>query len=155
MVSSLLRDRQLRAIVALSALVGFDLIDWLSYTFAPPGFFRLFFIRLTVVGAIAGAVVFGWLLYRKQKRVEAIAAALPPFVARRTEALRQAVDEDPEYQTFCFDCRHFDADLRGCRLHLYDRQMRIVLERGSSHSYCLYWNVSEPAELLRTVRLLD
>jgi hypothetical protein len=153
LVSGLFHDRFLQVTVLLSAVGALCLIDLLSYIFAPPGFFGLWALRLTAVGAVIGAIGTGVLLVRRQRQIRAIEAALPAFVCQRTAELRQAVELDSSFLTACTACCHFDEEARSCALHIYDRVMKVNLVPGARQSYCLYWNVAGYPELMRTVRM--
>ncbi len=63
--------------------------------------------------------------------------------------------EDPAFQTFCHECRHYDAERRRCLLLLQERKVRIKLQPEDVFSYCLYWNLEGHPVLALTERVKE
>ena len=107
-------------------------------------------------GLFVIAVIFslGFYLYRRfqlTRKREALRKILPVFEAQRTEEIRRMVEADPGFQTFCYQCAHFDQERRTCTLHLHSRKMEIKLHPADRYKYCLYWNVTHETKLLKEV----
>jgi hypothetical protein len=130
-----------------------------------------FFISLGGAGALAlmdllGNILHGWFFgiflaaaflyllfnavkrYQRVKKKKELMEKLPLFEAKRKEEIRRMVAENPGFQTFCYECIHFDRERSGCSLDLYNRTREIKLDPDDKYKYCLYWNVPADSKIL-------
>lgn len=128
--------------VFLPALGALNLADILSAVLASPGFFRLWVVRITVMAGLAVAIAVASRNSAKQRKKQRDSLDQRNFEIQRMEALRRRVSEDPEFQTFCFRCRYYDAATLGCTREIINLSARRV-RLDSRFQYCLYW---EPIE---------
>ena len=136
-------------LLGLAALAGLIIIDILSYMLLGGGFFNLWVVKLTIGAAMAGAIVYGIILHRREKKSRQLELLLPGFIAARRAWFERRAAEDREFQTFCHECRHFDHQRLRCLLRLQERQTRIKLQNDGVFSYCLYWNLEDRHPLLQ------
>jgi hypothetical protein len=105
------------------------------------------------IGLGGGAVAWvGWGVFRirEETRKQSLEAELPRFEERRIRELRHRLKEEETFHTPCHECGHFSPASRNCGLHLPGRRMWVKLDLSSSSpTFCLYWNVFAPAQLLR------
>ena len=113
--------------------------------------FHGWFADLFLFAVIVSLGFFLYDRYQKTKKRDALRKILPIFEARRTEEIRRLVEDDPGFQTFCYQCVHFDQDKSACTLHLHSRKMEIKLHPADKYKYCLYWNVTTKSKLLKEV----
>jgi hypothetical protein len=141
--ADLLRDWKWWAKFGVGGIAILNVVDILSVTFAAPGFFNLWMVKITVAAALIGLVVFVVYELRHEKKSKQLEILLPAFIAERREYFEKMVAADPKFQTFCFECLHYDNERRCCSLRLYDREIKIKLQALDVFSYCLYWNLSD------------
>ena len=154
-LSNLFRDWKGYALIGLSALVGLNIMDFISYVLMGNGFFNLWVIRITFGTAVVGSLAYGYYLHRRGKKSRRLDNLLPAFSAERRAYFKKMVAEDPKFQTFCHECRHYDGSRRRCLLRLHERKTRIKLQDESIFSYCLYWNLEEHTILKLTERVKE
>jgi hypothetical protein len=106
-------------------------------------FFNLWIVRGTVIAGCGGLIVYFVYFNRRDKKNSRIEALLPAFIAGRHVYFEKIVAADPKFQTFCYECLHYDAVHRTCSLRLYDRKIWIKLDPFDPFSYCLYWNLND------------
>ena len=153
--NTLFRDKLLWVGIVLGVVAALNLVDFLSFAFAAPGFFNLWVIKITIVAAVAGAIIYGALLHRQDNKSRSLKKLLPVFHADRRAYFATRVAEDPGFQTFCHECRHYDSGRRRCLLLLQERKVRIKLQREDVFSYCLYWNLEGHPVLALTERVKE
>jgi hypothetical protein len=141
--SNLFRDWKWWARLGFTFVVTLNMADILSASFAYPGFFNLWMVRITVGAGFSGLLAYYVYQNRRDKRKHQLEALLPALIAERRATFEKMAAADPKFQTFCFDCRHYDAGRRCCSLRLYDREIKIKLNSLDTFSYCLYWNLTE------------
>ena len=141
-LSHLFRDWKWWAKLGLAVVASFNLMDILSSTFASPGFFGLGVVRGTVIGGIGGLVAYYVYWNRRDKKDSRLEALLPVFIAERRVYFEKMTAVDPRFQTFCYECLHYDPARTACRLRLHGRKTWIKLNPTDTFNYCLYWNVS-------------
>ena len=124
-------------------ILTLDVADILSASLAYPGFFNLWLVRITFIAGFSGLIIYYFYQRRSDKKKQQIEILLPAFSAERRAFFEKMTAADPKFQTFCFDCRHYDAGRRCCRLRLHGRENKIKLSSLDVFSYCLYWNVSD------------
>lgn len=154
-MANLFRDAKFWALIGLAAIAALNLADFLSFAFGAPGFFNLWVIKITIGVAVAGVIVYGSLLRRRDKKSLHLEKLLPVFSAERRAYFEKTVAVDTKFQTFCHECRHYDASRRRCLLRLHDRKVRIKLQPEDVFSYCLYWNLEDHPVLNLTERLKE
>jgi Ca2+/Na+ antiporter len=88
-----------------------------------------------------------------QKNRKKVLELLPQFETQRKQELRQQITLNKNFNTHCYECCHFDKQKRSCSLHIYNRSMNVQFHYDDKQTYCLYWNVTEPKELLMAIDL--
>jgi hypothetical protein len=153
-LSNLFNDWKWWAKIGFVVIATLNVADILSASFASPGFFNLWMVRGTVIAGFSGLT--GYYIYQKRhdNKKHSLAALLPAFSAERRAYIEKMTAADPKFQTFCFDCRHYDSGRTCCSLRLYDRESRIKLNQLDVFSYCLYWNLNEHPILTLTKQIL-
>lgn len=141
--SNLFRDWKWWAKMGAVFIAAMNLTDILSASFAYPGFFGMWIVRGTVVGAMAGLLGYYVFQNRKDDKEHRLEALLPAFLAERRAYFEKMIATDPGFQTFCFTCHHYDARQAACRLVLIGRKVRIKLHPQARFEYCLYWNLCD------------
>ena len=153
-IANLFRDWKWWARLGFIFIVTLDVVDILSVSFAAPGFFNLWMVKITAGAALIGLIVYMVRQRRHEKKNQQIEILLPAFMAERRAVFEKMVAVDPKFQTFCFDCLHYDAGRRCCNLRLHDRESKIKLQPLDVFSYCLYWNLSDHPIMALTERLI-
>jgi len=154
-INNLFRDKLLWVGIGLGVVAALNLVDFLSFAFAAPGFFNLWMIKITIGAAVAGAIIYGVLLHRQDKKSRSLEKLLPVFRAERHAYFEKLVAASSGFQTFCHECRHYDAERRRCLLLLHGRKVRIKLQPDDVFSYCLYWNLEGHPVLELTERVKE
>lgn len=118
------------------------LLDFLSYMFAAPGYFNLWAIKIVGTLSIVGVVVYGVILYVKPKQFKKLEERQASFEEMRRRELRRRLEREPQIQTLCYECRHFNDEIKHCSLDIVNQRARQVKfrELNEKYSYCLYWN---------------
>ena len=151
-IAELFRDWKWWAKIGFAFVATLNVADILSASFAYPGFFSLWIVKITAGAALIGLTVYMVRQSRQDKINRQIEILLPAFTAERRADFEKMVASDPKFQTFCFDCRHYDPGRRFCNLHLADREIKIKLHPHDLFNYCLYWNLSDHPILTLTER---
>ena len=152
-LSNLFRDWKWWARLGFVFILTLNVVDILSVAFAAPGFFNLWMVKITVIAGIGGLLAYFFYQRRHDKIDRRLEALLPAFITERRAYFAEMVAVDPKFQTFCFNCRHYDAERRCCCLRLHDREVRIKLGSLDTFSFCLYWNLSDHPILALTESL--
>ena len=152
-INNLFRDKLLWVGIGLGVVAALNVLDFLSFAFAAPGFFNLWMIKITIGAAVVGAIIYGALLHRQDKKTRSLEKLLPVFTAERRAYFEKTVAADTKFQTFCHECRHYDDGPRRCLLLLQGRKVRIKLNPEDVFSYCLYWNLEDHPVLALTDRV--
>ncbi len=147
--SNIFRDKMLWGLFGLAALAGLIIVDFLTFMLTPRAVFGLWTVKITVGAAVIGAVVYGVFLRQREKKEKRLHALLPGFIEGRRGFLENKVAADPEFQTFCHLCRHFQLDRLCCLLVLRERKARIKLYDDSPIKYCLYWNLEDQHPVMK------
>lgn len=150
---NLFRDWKWWARLGFAFILALNVMDILSSIFAYPGYFGLWIVRGTVIGGIGGLVAYYLYCNRLDKKNSRLAALLPAFSAERHLHFEKMIAADPKFQTFCYECLHYDPNRRACLLRLYDRKATIKLHSHDAFSYCLYWNVTDHPIMALTGKL--
>jgi len=152
-LSNLFRDWKWWAKLGLAFIGAVNVMDILSATFSYPGYFGLWIVRGTVIAGFSWLL--GYYLYwkRRDAKTSRIEQLLPALAAERRAYFEKMMAADPRFQTFCYECLHYDAGRRCCGLRLYGREVKIKLDPYGTFSYCLYWNLSDHPILALTEKL--
>jgi len=126
-------------VIGLPALAALNIADIMTAILAAPGVFRLWVVRITLVGGLVFAVSLAVRDTKKQHADRDLAASQKEFETRMMNELRQRVVADPQYQTLCFRCRHFNPETTACGLEILNAAARRVRLDDSQYRYCLYW----------------
>ncbi len=153
-LSNLFRDKMLWGAFGLAALSGLIIIDFITFMLTPRAVFDLWPLKITVGAAIVGTVIYGLLLRKREKRDKRLEEILPGFLKERMAFLAEKTAENPEFQTLCHQCRHFDLVRLGCLLVLGERKVRIRLNDESRVTHCLYWNLDDMHPVVQLTRRL-
>lgn len=151
----LFRDWKWWAKIGFAGLMAVNTMDVISAGLAPPGYFSLWVVRVTVVSGIAGLVIYYLYQSRRDKKNRRIEQLLPILAAERRAFIETKKSVDPKFQTFCFECCHYDAGRRSCSLRLHDRAAWIKLNTLETYTYCLYWNLRDHPILALTERVFQ
>lgn len=129
-------------ITVIPAVGGLCLLDFLSYVFATPGYLNLWAIRIVGGLSIVGVIGYGVFLYVKPRRFKKLKERQALFEEMRKRELRRRLEKEPQYQTLCYECRHFNDHLKACSLEIINRRALEVKFRdlNDKYTYCLYWN---------------
>ncbi|TFG78371.1 MAG: hypothetical protein E4H23_07930 [Chrysiogenales bacterium] len=152
-INNLFRDKLLWVGIGLGVVAALNLVDFLSFAFAAPGFFNMWVIKSTIGAAFAGAIVYALFLNRRDRRSRQLNDLLPVFQTDRRAYFEKMVAADIKFQTFCHECRHYDGQRRRCLLRLHERKVWIKLHFEDVFSYCLYWNLEDHPVLALTDRV--
>lgn len=125
-------------IVLIPAVLVLNLFDFLTYMFKPPGLSNLWIFKITAAISILGVIVFGIYLYVIPKKNKKIRDEQAIFESQRFIELKKIIEENPQYQTFCFECKHFNFEIKACSLDIKNLKAKSV-RFGDKHKYCLYW----------------
>jgi hypothetical protein len=153
-IADLFRDWKWWSKIGFVLIVTLNGVDILSAGFAYPGFFNLWLVRITVGAGFNGLIVYYLYQRRQDKKNRQLEILLPAFITERRAYLEKMIAADPKFQTFCFDCRHYDAGRSCCSLRLYERESRIKLQPLDVFSYCLYWNLGDHPIMALTKRCM-
>jgi len=148
-LSNLFRDKIMWLVLGLSALAGLIIMDFISFMLMGTGFFNLWVIKGTIASAVIGAIIYGFILRKREKKAKRLNSRLPDFLAERRAFLEKKSQENHEFQTFCHECRHFDLGRLRCLLILRERKAWIKLNDDSPIRYCLYWNLEDQHPVMR------
>ncbi|MBN1197285.1 MAG: hypothetical protein JXA62_07755 [Candidatus Aminicenantes bacterium] len=127
--------------VGLPLIAALNLADFLTATLAPPGVFNYWVMRITVVGGFLVALLVATRNSKKLRAQRLEAARQKNFESIRLEELRRRVAVEPDFQTLCYRCRHFDREKSTCQLQIFNLAARKV-RLDTPFQYCLYY---EPA----------
>jgi hypothetical protein len=134
-LSHLFRDWKWWAKLGMAFIGALNLMDILSSTFAYPGFFGLWIVRGTVISGVSGLIAYFVYQNRSDKKNSRLEALLPPFIAERHVFFEKMTAVDPRFQTFCYECLHYDPGRTSCRLRLHGRKIKIKLDPAGAFSY--------------------
>jgi hypothetical protein len=141
-LSDFFHDRKIYVGIGLAALAALNIMDIISFMLGQ-GFFKLWVVKITVGAALAGGIVYGFFLRRQDKKSRQLESLLPAFLSERRAYFEEMAARDPDFQTFCHECRHYAAGPRRCLLRLHGRKVRIRLNNESQITHCLYWNLGD------------
>ena len=128
-------------LIGVPLLATLLFMDILTYTRQPPGIFNLWVVRVTVVGGFIIALTIAARDTKKLRARRLEAARQKEFEVRRLEELRHRVAAEPDFQTLCFRCRHFEREKSTCRLEIFNLAARRV-RLDTLFQYCLYFEAA-------------
>ena len=105
-----------------------------------------FFIITLILSAI-GFLTFIFFKYysdvNKRKKTKAAEAEALEFEPQREAEIRKQIEENPEFVTLCYECRHYDHNHRHCsrNMTLDITKQRLKEIRIGYTKYCLYWEI--------------
>jgi len=81
---------------------------------------------------------------KKQKNIKTVEQAAALFEPRREQEIRRILEVNPEFVTLCYECIHFNPDLRVCARQFSDdvTYHRVKEVRINNRQYCLYWEAA-------------
>jgi hypothetical protein len=136
--------------IAVCFIAGWTvaIIDAISSAIKPPGLANGYWAKTMFL--ITFLAFLSYIIYRsvKEKRTksqiktsEEDAAAFEPI---REEQIRHILEENPSFTTHCYECIHFNPDLKHCSKNLSQdiSQQRIKEIKIKGKYYCLYWQES-------------
>lgn len=132
-------------VVAIPAVLVLAVLDFLSNMFQPPGIFNLWFFKIVVFLSFTGTIGYGIYLFVSPKREKKIILEQYNFEKEREIEFKRILSKDPEFQTFCYTCKHFNLELKCCRLNIRNSKARNV-RLNNDYTYCLYWDSSQTVE---------
>jgi hypothetical protein len=144
------RDWKVYSLIVLALVAGLNIMDIITFMLMGNGLFNLWVVKVTFGAAVAGAIVYGLFLRRRDKKSQQLDVLLPALAVERRAFFKKMAAADAKFQTFCHECRYYDDQRRRCLLHLQGRQAWIKLQPGDVFSYCLYWNLENHPVLALT-----
>ncbi len=114
----------------------------------PNGLFRGILFKYTAIGSGVGLLFYIFFIFFKEKAVERkeknVAEEAAVFEPKREEEIRAILRDNPHFATHCYQCKHFNEDLRHCSKEFSKdlKTQRVKEVRIGSQSYCLYWEQS-------------
>ncbi len=125
-------------IIVIPAIGGLVLMDFLSSMFASPGFFNLWIVKIVGTLSIIGVIGYGVFLYAKPKSDKKIEEDQAFVEKMNEERFRKIIQENPHFQTLCYQCLHFDQNHRACgKKVINERALKARL--SETFTYCLHW----------------
>ncbi len=132
-------------IIVVPAIGGLVVIDFLSYMFAAPGFLNLWAVKIVGIFSIVGVIVYGIYLYKKPKSDKNTEEDQAYIETLNEDKFRKMILDDPEFQTFCYQCVHFNQRFGSCGKKIFsERSKRARL--NEKYTYCLHWLPLEEQE---------
>ena len=125
-------------IIVLPAIGGLVLIDFLSHMFASPGFLNLWAVKIVGILSIIGVIIYGIYLYIKPKNDKNFEEDQAFLEKMNEEKFRNLIAEDPEFQTFCYQCVHFNQRFSACGKKIIN-QFAKKARLSERYTYCLHW----------------
>jgi len=125
-------------VVFIPAVLVLALLDFLSHMFQPPGIFNLWFFKIVILTSILGIIGYGVYLYISPRKERKIRLEQHEFEQKREKELKKVLSENPGFQTFCYNCKHFNQQLKSCPLNIRNPKARNI-RLYESYTYCLYW----------------
>jgi len=128
-------------VLIIPAVLVLCLFDFLTHTFNPPGIFNLWFFKITVAISLLGVIAYGVYLYvipqrnKKKREEQAI------FEEMKIKELKKIIEKNPQYQTFCYECKYFNFEIKTCSLDIKNIKAKAIW-LGDKYKYCLYWESS-------------
>ncbi|MCP5103021.1 MAG: hypothetical protein GY950_06570 [bacterium] len=138
-------------LLGLSALWVLALFDLLA-SIRPPGLFNGKLFIVTAVGTAVGLLYFLINRYVKDtttlKKTKAVEKHAAEFEPMRESEIYEILEKNPGFNTFCYECKHFNPDLQHCSRNLSDdiSKQRIKDVYINNRKYCLYFEAAETAE---------
>jgi len=119
----------------ITLLTGFLFLDAVFYAF------HFWIVRITFVSAIGGFFVYLIISKRVYKRKEFIRKRQQEYEKLALESLKQRVIKNPDFHTFCYECRHYNNPKGICTIDIFNTwATKVRLEANPNKIYCLYWN---------------
>ena len=125
-------------VVVIPGVIVLAIFDFLSAMLSPPGLSNLRIFYAILVLLFAGVLGYGIYLCVVPKRDTKIRMEQARFEKQRLVELTTHIEENPDFQTFCYLCKHYNLNLRSCGLDIKNEKARAV-RLGEPHAYCLYW----------------
>jgi hypothetical protein len=81
---------------------------------------------------------------KKQKKIKTVEQNAALFEPRREQEIRRILEVNPEFVTLCYECIHFNPDLRVCARQFSDdvSYQRVKEVKINNKQYCLYWKAA-------------
>lgn len=130
------------------AIWAVAIIDAFSTAFGSGGILNgkwfLFAVILTFLAPVIYYIYDFSTRSRKQKKIEAVEEEAALMEPRREQEIREILKENPGFLTLCYQCIHFNPNLRHCARQLSDdiTYQRIKEVKINDRKYCLYWIAS-------------
>lgn len=131
-------------ILAAAAVWVFAIFDLIT-NIRPPGLFNGKLFLVTAVATGVGVLYFLISRYKKDRDVrlktKAVEEHIANFEPKREAEIREILETNPGFNTFCYECKHYNPDLQHCSRDLSDdiTRQRIKEIYINSRKYCLYW----------------
>ena len=125
-------------IVIIPAILVVALLDFLSHMFKPPGFFNLWFFMISLGVSILLVIAYAVYLYITPRKEKKTLTDQAHYERKREREFREIIQENPDFQTYCFTCRHFNQEIKACRLDIKNPRAR-AMSLNDRYRYCMYW----------------
>ena len=107
---------------------------------------KLFYIILILTILVpVGYYVYGFSnRANKRKKRKVVEQKAELFEPKREQEIRRILEVNPEFVTLCYECIHFNPDLRVCARQFSDdvSYQRVKEVRINNKQYCLYWKAA-------------
>ena len=142
-----LRSGTLKYWVVMIFMAGWfvALIDIFASAFGSSGVMggRWFYIMLflTILVPVAYYVYDFSNRSTKKKKIKEVEQKAALFEPKREQEIRRILEVNPEFVTLCYECIHFNPELRVCARQFSDdvSYQRVKEVKINNKSYCLYW----------------
>ncbi len=130
--------------MAAIAVWVFAIFDFI-FSIAGSGLFNGILFKITAVVTAVALLFFLFYKYFKnkftQKKIKAVEEHAALFEPKREEEIRRLYEKHPEFATHCYECIHFNPDLKHCSKNLSDdiTQQRLKEVQIGNRKFCLYW----------------
>lgn len=134
------------AAVAIMGAWCVAIVDAISSAIKPPGLANGLIFRIVIAGTFIGFVVFAIVRFildkKKREQTKTAEEDASVYEPMKEEQIREILEQNPDFNTHCYQCLHYDHKITGCKKLLskdigYSRLKEV---RINNKKYCLYWD---------------
>lgn len=134
------------AALAIMAAWCVAIVDAISFAINPPGLANGWIFKIVLAGTFIGFVIYAIIQFyldrRKREQTKTVEEDASVFEPMREEQIREILEQNPDFNTHCYQCKHFDHNISGCKKILskdigYSRLKEVKINKKK---YCLYWD---------------
>ncbi|MEN8152744.1 MAG: hypothetical protein ABFR75_01865 [Acidobacteriota bacterium] len=139
-IKYLVNDKSFLVKLFIPGIIFANFIDIASNILNPPGYFNLWVTKITVLILVPSIIIYIKKNFKKLKKLKQMEKEAPEFEKNREYEIRKILEGNADFSTFCYECKWFNSDLKGCRRDpVYERIKEISIK---NKKYCLYWEKS-------------